>query len=90
MLHNYNEKLLMVLQEVPIGTQSDFLQQKTSHGPLRGTYVGTQSDFFDSWLFYPLADCPPHGLSSMDEPPYELSTVMFIHQNGTSTIFRMV
>jgi len=43
----------------------------------------------DSWLFYPLANCPPHGSSSMDEPPYELSTVMFIHQNGTITIFRM-
>ena len=28
----------------------------------------------DSWLFYPLADCPPDGSSSMDEPPYELST----------------
>ena len=33
----------------------------------------------DSWLFYPLADCPPHGSSSMERPPYELSTVMFIH-----------
>jgi len=28
----------------------------------------------DSWLFYPLADCPPDGSYSMDEPPYELST----------------
>ena len=44
----------------------------------------------DSWLFYPVADCPPHGWSSMDEPPYELSTVMFIHQNGSTTTFWMV
>ena len=28
----------------------------------------------NSWLFYPLADCPPNGSSSMDDPPYELST----------------
>ena len=47
-------------------------------------------EFDDSWLFYPFADCPPHGWSSMDEPPYELSTVMFIHQNGSTTTFRMV
>ena len=44
----------------------------------------------DSWLFYPLADCPPLGWSSTYEPPYELSTEMFIHQIGLTTIFRMV
>jgi hypothetical protein len=44
----------------------------------------------DSWLFYPLADCPPHGSSSMDDPPNELTTVMFIHQNGMTIIFRII
>ena len=33
--------------------------------------------YFDSWLFPPLPDCPPDGLTQLDEPPYELSTPRF-------------
>ena len=33
------------------------------------------------WLFYPLADCPPDGWSSMDEPPYRLSGPRIAHRN---------
>ena len=37
-----------------------------------------------------LADCPPDCWSSMDEPPYEFSSVSLCHCNGLSTIFQMV
>jgi len=36
------------------------------------------------WLFYPLADCPPDGWSSMDEPPYGLSGPRIAHRNESS------
>ena len=40
-------------------------------------------------MFYPLADCPPDGSSSMDDPPYGLSRAWIAHCNGMSTGFRM-
>ena len=39
---------------------------------------------FGVWLLCPLADCPPDGWSSMDEPPYQLSTVSLCHCNDLS------
>ena len=65
-------------------------KNKTAHGDLYWDQNELIDEKNDSWLFYPLADCPPHGSSSMDEPPNELATVMFIHQIGSTTIFRMV
>jgi len=36
--------------------------------------------FFGVWLISPLADCPPDGLTYLDEPPYELSPHGFTTQ----------
>ena len=47
-----------------------------------------EQTYMDSWLFYPLADCPPHGSSSMERPLFGLSTVMFIHQNDSSPAWK--
>jgi len=40
------------------------------------------------WLFYPLADCPPDGLSSMDGPLFGLSTVRITHRNVLSPAWK--
>ena len=40
------------------------------------------------WLFYPLADCPPHGTSSMDGPLFGLSTVRITHRNVSSPAWK--
>ena len=40
---------------------------------------------FGVWLFCPLADCPPDGWSSMDEPLYGLTTVIICHQHASAT-----
>ena len=55
-----------------------------------GGGVGDDGDEEDGvWLFYPLADCPPHGSSSMDGPLFGLSTVRIAHRNRLTPCFRM-
>ena len=41
------------------------------------------------WLFYPLADCPPHGSSSMDGPLFGFSTVQIAHHNDSSPAWKL-
>jgi hypothetical protein len=41
------------------------------------------------WLFYPLADCPLDGWSSMDDPPYGLSRTRIAHRNDSSPAWKL-